>query len=87
MARFNYRAMDSNGKIKKGTVEANTEEAAKTKLRNEGLNITEFGVSKDCHAVGGVSYGDFILLELQIRENLAGGLLKSGTFGRVGVDI
>ena len=47
MARFNYRAMDSNGKIKKGTVEANTEEAAKTKLRNEGLNITEFGVSKD----------------------------------------
>ncbi len=47
MARFNYRAMDSNGKIKKGTVDANTEEAAKTKLRNEGLSITEFGESKE----------------------------------------
>lgn len=47
MAKYNYRAMDANGKIKKGTVDANTEEAAKTKLRNEGLNITEFGESKD----------------------------------------
>ena len=46
MAKYNYRAMDANGKVKKGTVDANTEEAAKTKLRNEGLNITEFGEAK-----------------------------------------
>ena len=47
MAKYNYRALDANGRVKKGTVDANTEEAAKTKLRNEGLNITEFGESKD----------------------------------------
>ena len=47
MAKYDYRGMDSNGKIKKGTIEANTEEAAKSRLRSEGINITEFGPSKD----------------------------------------
>ena len=47
MAKYDYRAIDANGKVKRGTIEANSEETAKTKLRTEGLNITEFGESKD----------------------------------------
>ena len=47
MAKYNYRGLDSSGNVKKGTIEANTEEAAKSKLRSEGINITEFGESKD----------------------------------------
>lgn len=46
MAKYSYRAMDASGKVKKGTVEAGSEEAAKSKLRAEGLNITEFGEAK-----------------------------------------
>ena len=46
MAKYSYRAVDASGKVKKGTVEAGSEDAAKTKLRAEGLNITEFGESK-----------------------------------------
>lgn len=47
MAKYDYRAIDANGKVKKGTIEANNEETAKSRLRAEGLNITEFGDSKD----------------------------------------
>lgn len=47
MAKYDYRAIDANGKVKRGTIEANSEETAKSKLRTEGLNITEFGESKD----------------------------------------
>ena len=47
MAKYDYRGLDSSGKVKKGTIEANSEEAAKTKLRTQGINITEFGERKD----------------------------------------
>ena len=47
MAKYDYRAIDANGKVKKGTIEANNEDTAKSKLRAEGLSITEFGDSKD----------------------------------------
>ena len=47
MAKYSYRALDSSGKVKKGTIEANSEDAAKSRLRAEGLNITEFGENKD----------------------------------------
>ena len=47
MAKYDYRGLDSSGKVKKGTIEANNEETAKTRLRAEGINITEFGESKD----------------------------------------
>lgn len=52
MAKYDYRGMDSSGKIKKGTIEANTEEAAKSRLRSEGINITEFNPSKDIDLSG-----------------------------------
>ena len=42
MAKYKYRGVDSNGKVKTGTVEANAEDAAKSRLRAEGINITEF---------------------------------------------
>ncbi|MGN0435560.1 MAG: type II secretion system F family protein [Wujia sp.] len=41
MAQYNYRAMDRNGKNKKGTVEAANEEKAKEKLKSEGYIIQE----------------------------------------------
>lgn len=47
MAKYDYRAIDANGKVKRGTIEANSEDTAKSKLRAEGLSITEFGDSKD----------------------------------------
>lgn len=47
MAKYAYKAVDASGKTKKGTIEANSEDAAKSKLKSEGLNITEFGESKD----------------------------------------
>ncbi|SNU07139.1 type IV pilus assembly protein PilC [Lachnospiraceae bacterium] len=47
MAKYDYRGLDSSGKVKKGTIEANNEETAKTRLRAEGINITEFGERKD----------------------------------------
>lgn len=52
MAKYDYRGMDSSGKIKKGTIEASTEEAAKSRLRSEGINITEFNPSKDIDLSG-----------------------------------
>ena len=41
MAQYNYRAMDRNGKAKKGTVEAVNEDKAKEKLKAEGYIIQE----------------------------------------------
>jgi len=53
MAKYDYRGLDASGKVKKGTIEANNEETAKTRLRAEGINITEFGESKDIE-LGGI---------------------------------
>ena len=47
MAKYDYRTIDASGKVKRGTIEANSEDTAKSKLRAEGLNITEFGESKN----------------------------------------
>ncbi len=41
MAQYHYRAMDKNGKNKKGTVEAVSEEKAKEKLKAEGYMVQE----------------------------------------------
>ncbi|MCR5148796.1 MAG: type II secretion system F family protein [Eubacterium sp.] len=47
MAQFNYKAMDSSGKQKKGSVEAQSIELAKEKLRREGLSILDINEYKD----------------------------------------
>lgn len=47
MGKYNYRAVDSNGRTKKGTIEANSEEAAKSRLRAEGLSIAEITEGTD----------------------------------------
>lgn len=47
MAKYEYKAVDRTGKSKHGTIEAGTEEAAKAKLKADGLTITSFGESKD----------------------------------------
>ena len=47
MAQFNYKAMDSTGKQKKGSVEAQTIDLAKEKLRKEGLSILDINEYKD----------------------------------------
>ena len=49
MAQYNYKAMDKNGKPKKGSIEAINPEKAKEKLKSEGLivqDIKEQGVGK-----------------------------------------
>lgn len=49
MAQYNYKAMDKNGKAKKGSIEAINLDKAKEKLKSEGLivqDIKEQGVGK-----------------------------------------
>lgn len=41
MAQFNYKAVDKNGKPKKGTIDAADREKAQEKLKSEGLAVTE----------------------------------------------
>ena len=41
MAQYNYKAMDKNGKSKKGTVEAVNEEKARERLKSEGYMVQE----------------------------------------------
>jgi len=51
MARYAYKAVDSTGKQKKGTIEANTAEAARQKLKQNGLNVQ--AVDEQKGSVGG----------------------------------
>ena len=41
MAQYNYKVMDKNGKNKKGTIEAISEDKAKEKLKSEGYIVQE----------------------------------------------
>lgn len=41
MAKYNYKGVASDGKSKRGTIEANSEDAAKSRLRSEGIAVTE----------------------------------------------
>lgn len=50
MAQFNYKAVDSSGKAKKGTIDAADREKAVGKLKEEGLSVTEI---KDAGEGGG----------------------------------
>lgn len=55
MAQFNYKAVDKNGKPKKGTVDAADYDKALEKLKSEGLSVTEI---KDAGEGGkGISVG------------------------------
>ena len=50
MAQYNYKAMDKNGKAKKGSIEAINLDKAKEKLKSEGLivqDIKEQGAGKN----------------------------------------
>ncbi len=46
MAKYKYRALDSSGKVKQGSIEANNEDQAKSRLKSEGLSVTEFSEVK-----------------------------------------
>lgn len=52
MAQYNYRAMDKNGKAKKGTVEAVNEDKAKEKLKAEGFIVQDIKESGSTRAGG-----------------------------------
>ena len=41
MAQYNYKAMDKNGKNKKGTIEAMSEDKAREKLKSEGYIVSD----------------------------------------------
>lgn len=47
MAQYNYKAMDASGKTKKGSIEAQSVDLAKERLRREGLSIMEIDENKD----------------------------------------
>ena len=47
MAKYAYKGVDTSGKAKSGTVEAPTEEAAKAKLKSEGLTLQSVSEKKD----------------------------------------
>ena len=50
MAQYNYKAMDKNGKAKKGSIEAINLDKAKEKLKSEGLivqDIKEQGAGRE----------------------------------------
>lgn len=47
MAQFNYKAIDKNGKNKKGTIDAADREKAQEKLKAEGLSVTELNDAGD----------------------------------------
>ncbi|SCW48487.1 type IV pilus assembly protein PilC [Eubacterium ruminantium] len=47
MAQYNYKAMDASGKTKKGSIEAQSVDLAKERLRKEGLSIMEIDENKD----------------------------------------
>ena len=47
MAKYAYKGVDSTGKAKRGTIEANNEDQARAKLKSEGFTIEDFGESKD----------------------------------------
>ena len=51
MAQFNYKAIDKNGKNKKGTVDAADREKAQEKLKAEGLQVTELNDAGDVRPV------------------------------------
>lgn len=55
MAQYNYKAIDRNGKAKKGTIDAADREKAQEKLKSEGLSVTELndaGESKGGRGLG-----------------------------------
>ncbi len=51
MAQYNYKAIDKNGKNKKGTIDAADREKAKEKLQAEGLQMTELTDAGDARPV------------------------------------
>lgn len=56
MAQFNYKAIDKNGKAKKGTIEAADRDKAHEKLKGEGLSVTELNDAGESRG-GGFSLG------------------------------
>ena len=53
MARFQYTAMDSNGKERKGSVEAENEQEATQQLKQMGLFPTSLVINKGAGAAKG----------------------------------
>lgn len=51
MAQFNYKAIDKNGKAKKGTIDAADQAKAQEKLRAEGLTVKEINDAGDARPV------------------------------------
>ncbi len=54
MAQFNYKAIDRNGKPKKGTIDAADRDKAMEKLKNEGLSMTELKDAGESRSTPGI---------------------------------
>ncbi len=82
---FDYRAKDSEGKVKKGTIDASTQAAASTALREKGLNPVSLaeqpkkggGLQKDINIPGltdRVSASDVAVFSRQFATMINAGL-------------
>lgn len=77
MAQYNYKAMDKNGKAKKGTIEAVSEDKAKEKLKAEGYivqDIKEHGTGGPKFAGGKVKDKDLAVFCKQFVSVLNAGV-------------
>mgnify|MGYP006978576436 CR=1 FL=1 len=88
MAQYNYKAMDKNGKAKKGSIEAITPEKAKEKLKSEGQGscsiLQAVCISVECRCYNHQCIGDDVgtVGEQDITESAAGstGICSEGWY-------
>lgn len=90
MSDFNYRAVDKQGKVKKGTIDARDEEAVKNKLKAEGLTVVEVTkasfLNKDINISigGGVSSRDLSVFCRQFTSMVNAGVTIMDTLDMLG---
>ncbi|MDY2589795.1 MAG: type II secretion system F family protein, partial [Agathobacter sp.] len=90
MSDFNYRAVDKQGKVKKGTIDARDEEAVKAKLKADGLTVVEVTkaslLNKDLNISigGGVKSRDLSVFCRQFTSMVNAGVTIMDTLDMLG---
>ena len=90
MSDFNYRAIDKQGKAKKGTIDAKDEEAVKSKLKADGLTVIEitkanaFNKDININIGGGVSSRDLSVFCRQFTSMINAGVTIMDTLDMLG---
>lgn len=90
MSDFNYRAIDKQGKAKKGTIDAKDEETVKSKLKADGLTVIEitkanaFNKDININIGGGVSSRDLSVFCRQFTSMINAGVTIMDTLDMLG---